>query len=295
MNDLAWMRGCGTALVTPFEADGRVDEATLTRLVHRQVAAGIALLLPCGTTGEGATLTGEEQIRVISSTVEAAAGRARVVAGVGSNVTADVVARSRSAMAAGADGLLVVAPYYNKPTQSGMIAHFGAVAEAVPEAPIMLYNVPGRTGSNISSATTLHLARSCPNIVAVKEASGDLSQIMTILRDRPEGFRVFAGDDAITLPLVALGADGVVSVAANEAPDLMNGLTEAALSGDFETARSIHYRLLALMDANFIESNPGPVKAVMAHQGLLQEHLRLPLVPVSEATRARLHDVVDAL
>jgi 4-hydroxy-tetrahydrodipicolinate synthase len=188
-----------------------------------------------------------------------------------------------------------VAPYYNKPTQSGMIAHFEAVAAAVPEAPIMLYNVPGRTGSNVSSATTLHLARSCPNVVAVKEASGDLSQIMTILRDRPIGFRVFAGDDAITLPLVALGADGVVSVAANEAPDLMNRLTEAALSGDFELARSIHYRLLALMDANFIESNPGPVKAVMAHQGLLVEHLRLPLVPVSESTRARLHDVVDAL
>jgi 4-hydroxy-tetrahydrodipicolinate synthase len=295
MNTPAWLRGCGTALVTPFSADGTVDEATFVKLVERQVAAGIPLLLPCGTTGEGATLTDEEQARVIALTVKVAGGKPKVIAGIGHNATAQVIARAKAAVAAGADGLLVVAPYYNKPTQAGLFAHFSAVARAVPDMPIMLYNVPGRTASNITAATTLNLARACPNIVATKEASGDWSQIMAILRDRPEGFRVFAGDDAVAVPLIALGAEGVISVAANEVPEMMHRLTEAALAGDYASARPLHYRLLPLMEANFIESNPGPVKAIMAHQGLLSEHMRLPLVPVTDASRVRLHQVIDGL
>ena len=292
---VGWLRGCGTALVTPFTAAGAVDEKRFRALVERQIAAGVRLLVPCGTTGEAATLTASEHEQVIALTVEAARGRAKVLAGAGSNATAATVDRARAARAAGADALLLVAPYYNKPTQPGLVAHFRAVAQAVGDTPIVLYNVPGRTASNLAAATTLALAREVENIVGVKEASGDLAQIMAILRDRPAGFRVLSGDDAVTLPLIALGADGIVSVVSNEAPDLMANLAESALRGEWEAARELHYRLLPLMEANFLESNPGPVKAALAAMGLLEEHFRLPLVPVQEQTRARVRAVLGAL
>ena len=290
-----WLRGCATALVTPFTADDSVDEARMRALVERQIAGGVKLLVPCGTTGEGATLTAEEQTRVIRITVEAGRGRARVIAGVGTNSTAVAIERAQAARATGADAVLVVAPYYNKPTQAGLTAHFTAVAAAVPGVPVVLYNVPGRTASNIQAPTVLGLARDVENIVGVKEASGDFAQIMAILRDRPQGFRVLSGDDAVTLPLVALGADGIVSVVSNEVPDLMARLSELALQGKWDEARALHYRLLPLMEANFIESNPGPVKAAMALQGLLEETYRLPLVPVQEKTRARLRELLQEL
>jgi 4-hydroxy-tetrahydrodipicolinate synthase len=290
-----WMRGCGTALVTPFRADGAVDEERFRALVERQIAGGVSLLVPCGTTGESATMTDEEQRRVIALTVEVARGRARVIAGAGGNATAGTVARAKAARAAGADAVLVVAPYYNKPTQAGLTAHYRAVAEAVPGFPVVPYNVPGRTGSNIEAATLLALARGVENIVAVKEASGNLAQIMAILRDRPEAFRVLSGDDAITLPLMALGAEGIISVVSNEVPDLMSRLADLALEGDWAGARALHFRLLPLMDANFLESNPGPVKAAMALLGLLEERFRLPLVPVQDKTRTRLRELLGEL
>jgi 4-hydroxy-tetrahydrodipicolinate synthase len=263
--------------------------------VERQVAGGVRLLVPCGTTGEAATLTSAEFERVVALTVETARGRATVLAGAGSNATAATIERARAARAAGADALLVVTPYYNKPTQAGLTAHFRAVAQAVRDVPVVLYNVPGRTASNLAAATTLALAREVENIVGVKEASGDLTQIMAVLRERPAGFRVLSGDDALTLPLVALGADGIISVASNEAPELMSRLTQCALGGEWDAARELHYRLLPLMEANFLESNPGPVKAALALMGLLDEQLRLPLVPVQEQTRARLRAVLGAL
>lgn len=292
---VAWLRGCGTALVTPFTATGAVNEARFRALVERQIAGGVRLLVPCGTTGEAATLTPAEQDRVVAWTVEAARGRAKVLAGAGSNATAVTIERARAARAAGADAVLVVAPYYNKPTQAGLAAHFRAVAQAVGDTPVVLYNVPGRTASNLTAATTLALARDVDTIVGVKEASGDFAQIMGVLRDRPAGFRVLSGDDAVTLPLIALGADGVISVASNEVPDFMSQMTERALAGEWDAARELHYRLLPLMEANFIESNPGPVKAALALMGLLEEHFRLPLVPVQEQTRARVRAVLGAL
>jgi 4-hydroxy-tetrahydrodipicolinate synthase len=290
-----WLRGCGTALVTPFTAAGDVDEPRFRALVERQIAGGVSLLVPCGTTGEAATLSPREHQRLIALTVETARGRARVLAGVGSNATAATIERAGAARAAGADAVLVVAPYYNKPTQAGLIAHFGAVADAMESLPVVLYNVPGRTASNISAATTLALARAHDTIVGTKEASGDLAQVTAILRERPEGFRVLSGDDALTLPLVALGGDGIISVVSNEVPDLMAALTQHALREEWDAARALHYRLVPLMEANFIESNPGPVKAALALMDLLEEHYRLPLVPVHEQTRARVRTVLEEL
>jgi len=290
-----WLRGCGTALVTPFTAAGDVDESRFRALVERQLAGGVSLLVPCGTTGEAATLTHQEHERVIAITIETVRGRGRVLAGVGSNATAVTIERARAARSAGANAVLVVAPYYNKPTQAGLMAHFRAVAEAVDDLPVVLYNVPGRTASNLAAATTLSLARERDNIVGIKEASGDFAQIMAILRDRPPNFRVLSGDDAVTLPLIALGADGIISVVSNEVPDPMARLTDLALHGAWEAARALHYRLLPLMEANFIESNPGPVKAALALLGLAEEHYRLPLVPVQEQTRARLRTALQEL
>jgi len=287
-----WLRGCATALVTPFTTGGAVDEARMRALVERQIAGGVKLLVPCGTTGESATLSTEEQQRVIAITIAAAKGKARVIAGVGNNNTAVTIERAKAARAAGADAALVVGPYYNKPTQAGFQAHYGAIAAAIPGFPIVLYNVPGRTGSNIAAATTLALARDVDNVVAVKEASGDLSQIMAILRGRPDGFKVLSGDDALTLAVIALGGEGIVSVASNEIPDQMSRMTDLALAGDWTAARALHYKLLPLMEGNFIESNPGPVKAAMAIMGLLEEQFRLPLVPVQESTRARLKEIL---
>jgi 4-hydroxy-tetrahydrodipicolinate synthase len=292
---LDWMRGCATALVTPFRADGSIDEERMRALVDRQINGGVRLLVPCGTTGESATMTEDEDASVIAMTIDVARGRAKVIAGTGSNSTASAIEYSRRARELGADALLQVAPWYNKPTQEGLYAHFRAIAEAVPDTPIMLYNVPGRTSSNIAAQTTLRLARDCENIVAVKEASGNLSQIMEILRERPDGFAVLSGDDAVTLPLIALGAEGIVSVASNEVPDLMSQMTNFALAGNWSEARDLHYRLLPLMETNFIESSPGPVKAAMSIMGLLEENFRLPLVPITEKSRARIREVLSEL
>jgi len=290
-----WMRGCATALVTPFTADGAIDEERMRALVDRQITGGVRLLVPCGTTGESATMTEAEDQSVIALTIEVARGRARVIAGAGSNSTAAAIEYSQRARDAGADAVLQVAPWYNKPTQEGLYAHFRAIAEAIPETPVMLYNVPGRTSSNIAAQTALRLARDCQNIVAIKEASGNLSQIMEILRERPANFRLLSGDDAVTLPLIALGADGIVSVASNEIPDLMSRMTELALAGNWTEARALHYRILPLMEINFIESSPGPVKAAMAMMGLLEENFRLPLVPIQEKSRARIREVINEL
>jgi 4-hydroxy-tetrahydrodipicolinate synthase len=287
-----WLRGCATALVTPFKSDGAVDVERLRSLIEYQIAGGVRVLVPCGTTGESATMTDEEDQLVIGTTVEVARGRAKVVAGTGSNATSAAIQYSQTARDLGVDGVLSVAPYYNKPTQEGLYAHFKAVAESVPGLPVVIYNVPGRTSSTIAAQTTLRLARDCENIVAVKEASGNLSLIMEILRDRPEGFRVVSGDDSFTLAIIALGGDGLISVASNEVPDLMSRMVDLALAGDWEEARALHYRLLPLMETNFIESSPGPVKAAMAMMGLLEENFRLPLVPVQEKSRVRLREVL---
>src|SRR6476619_5452224 len=290
-----WLRGCATALVTPFQADGAVDVERLRALIEYQIAGGIRLLVPCGTTGESATMSDEEDQLVIKTTVEVANGRAKVIAGTGSNSTAAAIQYSQTARDLGVDAVLSVAPYYNKPTQEGLYAHFRAIAEAVNGLPVVIYNVPGRTSSNISAETTLRLARDVENIVAVKEASGNLSQIMEILRGRPENFRVISGDDSLTLALIALGGDGLISVASNEAPGMMSRLNDLALAGQWDEARALHYRLLPLMEGNFIESSPGPVKAAMALMGLLEENLRLPLVPITEKSRAKLRQVINEL
>jgi 4-hydroxy-tetrahydrodipicolinate synthase len=292
---LDWLRGCATALVTPFTSNGAVDEKRLRELIEYQMAGGVRVLVPYGTTGESVTMTDEENRLVIHTTVELARGRGKVIAGTGSNSTAVTIARSENARALGVDGVLTVAPYYNKPTQAGLYAHFRAIAEAVSGLPVVIYNVPGRTSSNISAETTLRLAGDVENIVAVKEASGNLSQIMEILHRRPKGFRVISGDDALTLAMIALGGDGLISVASNEAPAKMSQMNEFALAGNWDEARALHYRLLPLMEANFIESSPGPVKAAMALMGLLEENLRLPLVPVEEKTRARMREVLIEL
>jgi 4-hydroxy-tetrahydrodipicolinate synthase len=293
--NIDWLRGCATALVTPFTRDGAIDEVALRRLVEYQIAGGVKLLVPCGTTGESATMTEAEDQQVIKLVIETARGRARVIAGTGSNATAAAIEYSQTARALGTDAVLVVAPFYNKPTQDGLYAHFRAVAESVGDLPVVIYNVPGRTSSNITAQTTLRLARDVPNIVAVKEASGNLSQIMEILRERPAGFRVLSGDDSFTFALMALGAEGLISVAANEAPALMSQMINLALEGNWQDARELHYRLLQLMEVNFIESSPGPVKAALAMMGLIEETYRLPLVPISEQSKTKLHPVLAEL
>ena len=290
-----WLRGCATALVTPFTSDGAVDVERLRALIEYQIAGGIHLLVPCGTTGESATMSDEEDQLVIKTTVEVANGRAKVIAGTGSNSTAAAIQYSQTARDLGVDAVLSVAPYYNKPTQEGLYAHFRAIAESVSDLPVVIYNVPGRTSSTIAAETTVRLAREVENIVAVKEASGSLPLIMEILRSRPDGFRVISGDDSFTLAIIALGGDGLISVASNEIPGLMNQLVDLALAGNWAEARSLHYRLLPLLEANFIESSPGPVKAAMAMMGLIEENFRLPLVPIQEKSRVRLREVLREL
>jgi len=286
-------QGTGTALVTPFRADGSVDEKALRRLVDFQISEGIDMLLPCGTTGEGATLDADETDRVVQFVIEQSNRRVPVIAGAGSNSTAKAIQASKRAPKLGADGVPSVGPYYNKPTQQGYYEHFKAIAEAVG-IPVIVYNVPGRTAGNIEAKTMLRLAE-IPNIVAVKEASGNIGQIMDIIRDRPPNFRVLAGDDMTALPVVAVGGDGVVSVVSNEAPGMMRALIDAALEGNLTGARELHYRLLPLMNANFIESNPIPVKAALAMMGLLEENYRLPLVRMSAGNREKLSAVVEEL
>ena len=291
-----WMRGCATALVTPFKRDGSVDDDCFRRLVERQVKGGVKLLVPCGTTGENVTMDEAERLHVIQMTVEVARRlKAKVIAGTGSNNTAATIDFTRKAREVGADAALLVAPYYNKPTQEGMFAHFSEIAKSVKGFPIMLYNVPSRTASNISAETTLRLAAKHENIVSTKEASGNYSQVMAILKNRPKHFTVFSGDDASALPMISLGADGLVSVCANEIPKETSKMVEHALNGSFHFARKINYKILPLMEANFIESSPAPCKFVMKEMGLLEENLRLPLVPVTEPTRKVLRDLIKKL
>jgi len=291
-----WLRGCATALVTPFRKDGSIDDDRFRTLVERQIKNGVKLLVPCGTTGESVTMSEAERLHVIRMTVEVANGKdARVIAGTGSNNTATTIDFTRHAREAGANAALIVAPYYNKPTQEGMYCHFSEIAKSVKKFPIMLYNVPGRTASNITAATTLRLAVEHENIVATKEASGDYSQVMQILKNRPRNFRVFSGDDASALPQIALGADGLVSVCSNEVPKETSKMVEKALDGAHTASRKIHFQLLPLMEANFIESSPAPCKFVMKEMGLLEENLRLPLVPVTAESRARLKAVMNEM
>jgi 4-hydroxy-tetrahydrodipicolinate synthase len=293
---LDWMRGCATALITPFKKDGSVDDECFTKLVERQIKGGINLLVPCGTTGESATMSEAERLGVIRLTVSAAKGKkAHVIAGTGSNNTSATIDFTRKAREAGADAALVVAPYYNRPTQDGMYAHFAEVARSVKGLPIMLYNVPSRTSSNISAETTLKLAEKFDNIVATKEASGNYSQIMEIIQNRPKNFKVFSGDDASALPLIVLGADGLVSVCSNEVPKETVKMVDHALNGSFHFSRRIHYKILPLMDANFIESSPAPCKFVMKEMGLCGETLRLPLVPVSDPGKTKLRKIMKDL
>jgi 4-hydroxy-tetrahydrodipicolinate synthase len=270
------MSGCGTALVTPFDRNGGIDEAALRKLVDWQIDEGIHFLVPCGSTGEAVTMTPAEHRRVVEITVEQVRGRVPVVAGAGSNDTARAVALSKEMKAAGATHLLHVSPMYNKPPQRGIIAHFERVADAT-DLPIIVYNVPGRTGSNIEAKTTLALAQ-LPSVVAVKEASGNMAQILDILRDRPEQFSMLSGDDEMTLGLLAAGGDGVISVISNATPKKMARLCDAGLEGDMAAAKQLHFELLPWMRAAFIESNPVPVKAAMAMLGRMENRLRLPLV-----------------
>jgi 4-hydroxy-tetrahydrodipicolinate synthase len=290
-------RGLGVALVTPFQPDGSLDEPALERFVEWQVEQGTNFLVPCGTTGENPTLTPEETRRVIEICVQRANGRVPVLAGAGSNSTTKAVELALSAIDLGASGILTITPYYNKPTPDGLRRHFGAQAEAVEKArpgfPMIMYNVPGRTGLNMTAETTLRLAHELPNIVGVKEASANLEQIMTILRDRRRGFLVLSGDDAWTLPLIAAGADGVISVVGNEVPRPFSEMVRLAREGDFATARKVHERLLPLMLGNFIESNPGPVKAAMKLLGILRhDTVRPPLARITDANHEKLEAIL---
>ena len=285
--------GTGTALVTPFRRDGSLDEPTLRALVKRQIAAGINFLVPCGTTGESPTLTHQEHLRVVEIAVELAKGKVPVLAGAGGYNTAEVITLARELADLGANGILSVTPYYNKPTQEGLYQHFKAIAEAV-SLPIILYSVQGRTGVNIEPATVGRLSQ-IENIIGIKEASGNISQMSAILNAVPEDFLVLSGDDAVTLPLIALGGRGVISVASNEIPAEMTALTRLALAGDFAGARQVHRRFLPLMEINFVESNPIPVKAALAEMGLLEPVWRLPLVAPKPENRARIRAVLESL
>lgn len=285
-------RGCGTALVTPFRKDGSLDEATLRKLVRRQIDGGINFLVPCGTTGESPTLTHAEHLRVVEITVEETAGKTPVLAGAGGYNTAEVVELAKELKQVGVDGLLSVTPYYNKPNAEGLYQHYKAIAAATP-LPIIVYSIQGRTGINVEPATLKRLAE-IDTIVGVKEASGNVSQMAAILHLLPENFSVLAGDDALTIPVVGLGGDGVISVISNEIPAEMTKLTQLALAGDFAGARAIQRKFFDLMTVNFSEPNPGPAKAAMAMMGLLEPVWRLPMVAPSETNRARIESILRA-
>jgi 4-hydroxy-tetrahydrodipicolinate synthase len=285
--------GCGTAMVTPFRGDGSLDEPRLRNLIQRQIDAGIDFLVPCGTTGESPTLTHEEHVRVVEIAVQLAKGRVPVLAGAGGNNTAEVIALTRELAAVGADGILSVTPYYNKPTQEGLYQHYRAIAKVI-SLPIILYSVQGRTGVNIEPATVKRLA-GIDNIIGIKEASGSIAQMAAILNIVPEDFIVLSGDDAVTLPLIALGGHGVISVVSNEIPAEMTRLARLALRGDISGARAVHRRYHSLMEVNFVESNPIPVKAAMAEMGLLEPVWRLPLVPPKAENLARVRDVLTSV
>jgi 4-hydroxy-tetrahydrodipicolinate synthase len=283
--------GCGTALVTPFKQDGSLDEATLRKLVQRQIEAGINFLVPCGTTGESPTLSRAEHLRVVEITLEEAKGKVPVLAGAGGYNTAEVIELARELQGMGADGLLSVTPYYNKPTQEGLFQHYKAIAAAV-KLPIVVYSVQGRTGVNVEPQTLKRLS-AIENIIAVKEASGNISQMAQVIHQVPSDFNVLSGDDSITIPLIALGGRGIISVVSNEIPGPMTKLAQAALSGNFAGAREIQRQYLPLMEVNFVESNPIPVKAAMAAMGLLEPVWRLPLVAPQPQNQARIEKVLQ--
>jgi len=288
------LSGCGTALITPFGADGSVDESALIALVERQIEAGIRLLVPCGTTGEASTLSEQEWLRVIEITCATAVGRVAIFAGCTNNATATAVRRAKLLEGiAGLTGILTANPYYNRPGQEGQHLHFKAIAEATP-LPVMLYNIPGRTGANLEPATALRLAE-LPNVVAIKESSGNLVQITELLTRAPKSFKVFAGDDSLALPTIAVGGVGLISVASNVIPRQMAAMIDAALADDWAKAREINRRFYRLMQAHFWEASPGPVKAVRALLGGEPDVLRLPMTPVSDATRTRLKELVEEL
>ena len=284
--------GCGTAMVTPFRQSGSVDEPTLRKLIQRQIDAGIDFLVPCGTTGESPTLTHEEHLRIVEITLELAKGKVPVLAGAGGYNTAEVITMARELQTLGADGILSVTPYYNKPTQEGLYQHYKAIASAT-SLPIVLYSVQGRTGVNIEPATVKRLAE-IENIIGLKEASGNISQMSTILNCVPDDFLILSGDDAIALPLIALGGRGVISVASNEIPAQMTELICLALKNDFSGARKLHRRYLPLMEINFVESNPIPVKAAMAEMKLLAPVWRLPLVPPKPENLQKIRGVLES-
>ncbi|HEV2426099.1 MAG TPA: 4-hydroxy-tetrahydrodipicolinate synthase [Terriglobia bacterium] len=286
------LRGCGTALITPFKRDGSLDLDALRKLVRFQLREGIHFLVPCGTTGETPALEHDEYSQVIRTVLEEVQGRVPVMAGVTGNYTAKVVSLAREVAALGVQAILSAAPYYNKPTQEGLYQHFKAIAEAAA-IPVVLYNVPGRTSSNIEPATVARLA-TIPNIMGIKEASGSITQQMDVLAQVPPGFRVLSGDDAFTFPLMALGGVGIISVASNEIPGAMAGLAQLMLDGKVEEARKVHFELLPIMQINFIESNPIPVKAALAMMGMVEEVYRLPLVPLKAENRAKLEKVLEA-
>jgi 4-hydroxy-tetrahydrodipicolinate synthase len=286
------LHGCGTALVTPFHQDGSLDDPALRNLISWQIESGIDFLVPCGTTGETPTLTRDEWLHVIDTTIEVAAGRVPIIAGATSNATHEAVDKAKElASRPGVSAILTASPYYNKPTQEGQYRHFRAIAEAVGDKPIILYNVPGRTAANLEPATLARLTE-IPNIIGVKEASGIMTQIAEVIHSVPETFLVFSGDDAVTLPVIAMGGIGVISVASNEIPGEMAALTRAALNNDWPTARALNRKYLPLMQANFIESSPLPVKAALAMMGKIEEVYRLPLLPMRRDTRSRLQKVI---
>jgi 4-hydroxy-tetrahydrodipicolinate synthase len=285
--------GAITAIVTPFLSTGEVDIEALKRLVEFQIKSGISAIVPCGSTGEAATMDEEEKRLVIQTVVEVAKKRVPVIAGAGSNDTAKAIKSSQIAKEAGADALLHVTPFYNKPTAKGLVAHFKAIADSV-NLPIILYNVPGRTGQNVTAEVTLKVAKEVPLVVGVKEASGNINQIMDIIKNAPKNFSVLSGDDGITLPVMALGGDGVISVVSNEIPREMSALAEAALEGNWEKARKLHYEWLDLMNINFIETNPQPVKTALAMMGKIKEAFRLPLVSMDEKNKEKLQTVLAA-
>ncbi len=286
-------RGCGTALITPFHADGSLDEATLRKLLQRQIDAGIHFLVPCGTTGESPTLTKQEHLRVVEITVEEAAGNTPVLAGCGGYNTAELVEMAKALNALKVDGLLSVTPYYNRPAPQGLLAHYEAIAAATP-LPIILYNIAGRTGRNIPTPELLRLAE-IETIVGVKEASGSISQGAEVCQYTPDDFVVLSGDDAVTLPLMSLGGVGLISVVSNEIPAEMAQNCDLALKGNFASALDIHRKFYPLMDVNFCESSPGPVKYAMAQMGLLEANYRLPIAPIAAESRAKVDTVLSQL
>ena len=293
MGNLEGLKGCGTALITPFLSNGGLDEKALASLVRWQIREGIHFLVPCGTTGESPTLKHDEHLAVVDITVKTAAGRVPVIAGAGGNDTTKVVSLIAELKKLGVDGILSVSPYYNKPTQEGIYQHFRALAEST-DLPIIVYNVPGRTGSNILPETILRLAQ-IPNIAGVKEASGDISQIGEICTKAPAKFRVLSGDDSLTLPVIALGGHGIISVASNEAPGMMSRFASVCLDGKWEEARDWNRKLYPLMKVNFVETSPIPVKAALSMMGKIQEVYRLPLVRISEGGRTRVSAVLSDL